>query len=1106
MEHFNINDQFRLNKNFNNNNNNIQNFTFKKNINQSNKQDILRILISIYYHEKFLLKDYIYESYIQDNHYYLINPDWINKFKNNYNYQEIYRSLKIIDNNNQIHYTNLNNFIDDIMQGNEYINFQNEEKLHDLLYLEIKAEINKCYIIHSNIMDLIKKFGYWNSIDLLVFNILKKENNTIYLINNNNCDIIIGKINNNLILFSEYILHYETPDILNREKYYLLNYSIEDYKIYRNCNNNSAKEQLLITENNEIIGKLTTLPNKIKNKNHITNQPYNNFNTNINYNDINFSFKNNNRDKNWMTNYNPFILEKQKYKSKPKNKIFINSNTYQNFNKKNKNSSYNKSSHSYNKKNKTKDYISLIKQRNIPNNEDNLVAKNNKINNKNEQNIIIKYKNKINQLTKIINQIKQENEKIKLIYKNKENELFNKNKEFQNLLNHLHFKDDEIKQLENKNNVLFNNPNNVRNELSKTQKNFMEIKKLKEQNISRDNNEIIRKLKHNINNLKKENEQKEYTINNLINNNNKNDNFKNILNDKEKEINNLKEILEKNNREEEKYKKTLLLKDKEILELKKQNQKIQKELDNQMKLNDTYIKRLNNLQNELNEIKRNNNFKSIKEDDLNRRIMEIAQKEKEFNKKMNFLEDKENQIEKERLDLQKLRENLQEDIELNKKIKNENNYLNIKNKELDNEINKIMNNNKQLNNNNFNSISNQNNINEANKRFKQEQDIIKKSEPIFLYLNPTLVGLNNIGATCFMNATLQCLSQTEALTNYFLKEKNNRRIINNNIAIKNKNNLQLSPAYLELVNILWKENGPKSYSPYNFMNIINEMNPLFKRGLPGDSKDFIIFILEQLHKELKKSVNFNNNNININESLNQYNKNNAFNHFFKEFQKDTSIISDVFFGFTETTNECLYCKINYNSKGLLNPICYNYGIFNCLIFPLEEVKRMKNNSMIYNNYILNNNNRVSLRECFIYNQNSEYFTGQNQNYCNICKQLFDSIYTSRIYVSPNVLVLILNRGKGNVYNVKLDFTETIDITEFVLRREMTRITYDLYGVITHIGQSGPNAHFIASCKSPVDKKWYRYNDAIVSHITNIKKDIIDFGTPYILFYKKNQIK
>ena len=164
---------------------------------------------------------------------------------------------------------------------------------------------------------------------------------------------------------------------------------------------------------------------------------------------------------------------------------------------------------------------------------------------------------------------------------------------------------------------------------------------------------------------------------------------------------------------------------------------------------------------------------------------------------------------------------------------------------------------------------------------------------------------------------------------------------------------------------------------------------------------------------------------------------------------------------------------------------------------------MKNNSMkdIQNIKIISN--RISLYECFFYNEKSVYFTGDNRNYCNICKQLFDSIYTSKIFVSPNVLVLILNRGKGNIYDVKLDFPETIDISPFVLLKDMPQMIYNLYGVITHIGESGPNAHFIASCKSPIDKKWYRYNDAIVSPITNIQKEVIEFGTPYILFYEKN---
>ena len=84
----------------------------------------------------------------------------------------------------------------------------------------------------------------------------------------------------------------------------------------------------------------------------------------------------------------------------------------------------------------------------------------------------------------------------------------------------------------------------------------------------------------------------------------------------------------------------------------------------------------------------------------------------------------------------------------------------------------------------------------------------------------------------------------------------------------------------------------------------------------------------------------------------------------------------------------------------------------------------------------------------------------------------------------------------------MDFIETIDITQFVQQKDRPQLIYNLYGVITHIGQSGPNAHFVASCKSPIDNKWYRYNDAMVTPIYDFMKEIYNFGNPYILFYKK----
>ena len=484
--------------------------------------------------------------------------------------------------------------------------------------------------------------------------------------------------------------------------------------------------------------------------------------------------------------------------------------------------------------------------------------------------------------------------------------------------------------------------------------------------------------------------------------------------------------------------------------------------------------------------------------ELKKEISDNKKQFKEFNEKMKFKENELNQLSYNYENLLKEHDNLKKQLQ---EISNNNNNVP--------KINNIMNNNN-FNNNIFpNNPFNNININNNNMNFGKNNNVKiklnpKKNaiQPIEKYKKPTLIGLQNIGATCFMNATLQCLSQTKRLTNYFLNEEHLPIIINNNIALNDPNQLQLSPVYFELLENLWNKEGESYYAPYNFMNRINDMNPLFKKGEAGDAKDFIIYILEQMHKELKKPLNLNN--VNQNLTINQYDQNITLMNFFNEFSKETSILSDLFFGFNETTNICSNCKFIYNSQNKPNPICYNYGIFNLLIFPLEEIKKYKNNMNLMNlqSFYQGPTNNVSMDDCFIYNEKTDFFTGDNKNYCNLCKQLCDSQYTSKIYVSPNILILILNRGKGNMYKVNLDFTMKLDITNYVILKENTRIIYNLYGVITHLGESGPNAHFVASCKSPVDNKWYRYNDAQVSPIQDFKRDVYNFGVPYILFYEK----
>ena len=56
---------------------------------------------------------------------------------------------------------------------------------------------------------------------------------------------------------------------------------------------------------------------------------------------------------------------------------------------------------------------------------------------------------------------------------------------------------------------------------------------------------------------------------------------------------------------------------------------------------------------------------------------------------------------------------------------------------------------------------------------------INPNEPIKKYATPKLIGLNNIESSDFMNSILQCLSQTESLTKYFLNENTKKKIYNN---------------------------------------------------------------------------------------------------------------------------------------------------------------------------------------------------------------------------------------------------------------------------------------------------------------------------------------
>ena len=84
------------------------------------------------------------------------------------------------------------------------------------------------------------------------------------------------------------------------------------------------------------------------------------------------------------------------------------------------------------------------------------------------------------------------------------------------------------------------------------------------------------------------------------------------------------------------------------------------------------------------------------------------------------------------------------------------------------------------------------------------------------------VGLANIGATCYMNATLQCLINTDDLTRFLLTENNYINITNN------INLFELTNCYCELLLNICCDENIKYFRPTKFKIMISTKNPLFQ--------------------------------------------------------------------------------------------------------------------------------------------------------------------------------------------------------------------------------------------------------------------------------------
>jgi len=255
---------------------------------------------------------------------------------------------------------------------------------------------------------------------------------------------------------------------------------------------------------------------------------------------------------------------------------------------------------------------------------------------------------------------------------------------------------------------------------------------------------------------------------------------------------------------------------------------------------------------------------------------------------------------------------------------------------------------------------------------------------------------------------------------------------------------------------------------------------------------FLVFPLEEVRKHAINKIFQNNMNQKM-MNMNNFNMNNfnTMNPNFNQMQ-----MNNMGMGFNPQVNN-FNNMMNFNNFQMMNQ--------NMQFNNMNNINVNINNNNQYMMKLMNLYNNVTIMDCFDYNQKEDILEGSNQIFCSNCKQMANAKCCTYLTTAPKILVILLNRGEGIQFKVKLEFSQMLDISSYVSQNN-GNVKYQLIGVITHLGESGQSGHFIAHCLSPIDNEWYTYNDAIVSKIENaqfqFKEKVIDFGMPYLLFYKR----
>ncbi len=429
-------------------------------------------------------------------------------------------------------------------------------------------------------------------------------------------------------------------------------------------------------------------------------------------------------------------------------------------------------------------------------------------------------------------------------------------------------------------------------------------------------------------------------------------------------------------------------------------------------------------------------------------------------------------------------------------------------------------------------------LNENNINFWENNN--KKQEKVIYGLS----GLVNMGNTCYMNATLQCLSKIRCLNDFmidntlyenefyqYLSENIKdylvqKQIKENNLDddeyidiyvkdIKEREKISITHSLHILLQKMWTNN---SYITPDAMRyaIVKAPQSIFNNYSQHDSQEILTLILDRIHEECKTTANIDFGKLSS-KSMEMMKK---INDYLKKIKKEIlnddekqKIVEEYNKYKSDNFNDYIIYKSFVQWKLHIDKFGCSFltDLFCGQYLSLITCSSCHTKSPTFSVFMepisipISDSGENTLDECLSEFIKEEYLTDNNQYYCEICKDKKDASKQILLYDLPPIIIIQLKRYKNNGFrtsrkNSKVTFPiKDMCFSKYMSKYKIDNSLYNLCAVTQQIGSLN-GGHYVAQGLNHLNNKWYLYDDATVTSIS--EEDIIT-NNSYILYYEKS---